>query len=337
MSTHAAMAASASGSSTVAGGSWATSVRTSSGCFATRARAFTAPPLLAKRSTGPAPRVVISRWRSSACSSGVVCAAPSVRLLRDAPRGSYLTTVRSGKCPARVTKPSEPIGEPIKNRTGSLLASFLRTSYARTAPGTSKVWVVGSFAVRVVASDIVGPSRWSLHRGRAALGQLIGRGEPVHCVRTHVRLAFDRGWTGHDPARGPRRLLRLRRAAAGSVTARAPDRGRRRAARWRRPRRVLRGEGPRRRRWHAGVARPAAVPRDRVRARALPSLSGARRRGDGHPGGRHAGRGAHLDRRGVPRRVRRDPPVRPASGHRDPAPPAGARRGRPAHLDRRRL
>ena len=54
-----------------AGGSWATSVRTCSGCWVTSTSAFTAPPLLAKISTGPAPRSAITRCRSSACSSGV--------------------------------------------------------------------------------------------------------------------------------------------------------------------------------------------------------------------------------------------------------------------------
>src|SRR5712692_7057975 len=54
MSTHAASTGSRSGSSCAAGGSCATRVRTCSGCLATRASAFTAPPLLAKMSTGPA-------------------------------------------------------------------------------------------------------------------------------------------------------------------------------------------------------------------------------------------------------------------------------------------
>src|SRR5216683_4019594 len=57
MSTHAASTASRSGSSWEAGGSCATSVRTCSGCLATRASALTAPPLLAKMSTGPPPEL----------------------------------------------------------------------------------------------------------------------------------------------------------------------------------------------------------------------------------------------------------------------------------------
>ena len=88
MSAHAARIGSRSGSSWEAGGSCATRVRTCSGCLATRASALTAPPLLAKMSTGPASSAEMIRCRSSACSSGVVWLAPSVRRLRPAPRGS---------------------------------------------------------------------------------------------------------------------------------------------------------------------------------------------------------------------------------------------------------
>ncbi len=80
--------------------------------------AFTAPPLLANTSTGPASSASISRDRSSACSSGVVTVAPSVRRLRSAPRGSYVTTVRSAKYMASVPNPAAPIGEPISSSTG---------------------------------------------------------------------------------------------------------------------------------------------------------------------------------------------------------------------------
>ena len=92
-----------------------------------QASAFTAPPLVAKMSTGPVSSAEINRCRSSACSSGVDSVAPSVRLLRSAPRGSNVTTVRSGKCRARVTNPWAPIGDPSKRRTGSS-ESLLRTS-----------------------------------------------------------------------------------------------------------------------------------------------------------------------------------------------------------------
>ena len=67
----AASACSRSGRTEASGGSCATSVRTSSGCFATSASALTAPPLLAKRSTGPPPSASMIRCRSSAWSSGV--------------------------------------------------------------------------------------------------------------------------------------------------------------------------------------------------------------------------------------------------------------------------
>ena len=66
MSWHAASASSRSGSTWAAGGSCATRVRTCSGWRATRASALTAPPLLAKMSTGPASSAAISRCRSSA-------------------------------------------------------------------------------------------------------------------------------------------------------------------------------------------------------------------------------------------------------------------------------
>ena len=88
MSTEAASTYSLSGSSRDAGGSCATSVRTCSGCLATRASALTAPPLVAKMSTGLALTALISRCRSSACSPTAVSSAPSVRGLRPEPRGS---------------------------------------------------------------------------------------------------------------------------------------------------------------------------------------------------------------------------------------------------------
>jgi hypothetical protein len=118
----AASACSRSGSAAAAGGSCATSVRTCSGCRATSASALTAPPLLAKTSTGPASSAEINRCRSSAWSSGVDSLAPSVRSLRPVPRGSYVTTVRSRKCSARVVNPPASIGDPIISSTGSMLS-----------------------------------------------------------------------------------------------------------------------------------------------------------------------------------------------------------------------
>ena len=128
MSWQAASTGSRSGTSGEAGGSCATSVRTCSGCWATSTRALTAPPLLAKMSTGPASSASISRCRSSACWSGVISAVLSLRWLRSAPRGSYVTTVRSPKCPASVTNPAAPIGDPMISSTGLVLASASRTS-----------------------------------------------------------------------------------------------------------------------------------------------------------------------------------------------------------------
>jgi hypothetical protein len=42
--------------------------------------------------------------------------------------GSYVTTVRSANCEARVLNPVALIGDPMSSRTGCLLASVLRTS-----------------------------------------------------------------------------------------------------------------------------------------------------------------------------------------------------------------
>ena len=153
------------------------------GGVATRARALTAPPLLAKRSTGPESRAAMSRERSSACSSTeFVVGAPSVRRLRSTPRGSYVTTVRSVKCPASVPKPAAPMGDPIRRRT---------VPSAATAPPD----VVGQHRARdlervgAVASVIVSvmvhlpsrgscPARWtsrvSVDRGRLIPGAPVG-------------------------------------------------------------------------------------------------------------------------------------------------------------------
>ncbi len=54
--------------------------------LATSAAALTAPPLPAKMFAGPASSAPISRHRSSACSSGVVSAEPSVILAQHAIR-----------------------------------------------------------------------------------------------------------------------------------------------------------------------------------------------------------------------------------------------------------
>ena len=88
MSSVAAKAAARSEVSAASGGSWATRIRTSSGWRATSASALTAPPLLAKRSTGPPPAAAITAWMSSACCSGVDSVEGSSFVLRSTPRGS---------------------------------------------------------------------------------------------------------------------------------------------------------------------------------------------------------------------------------------------------------
>src|SRR4029079_3259557 len=108
----------ASGSPVISGGSCATSVVTSSGWAATSASAVTAPPLLANISTGPAPSASITACTSSAQTVGYVSVRPSARVLRPSPRGSYVTTVRSGKKDASVAKPPAVIGWPIMTSGG---------------------------------------------------------------------------------------------------------------------------------------------------------------------------------------------------------------------------
>jgi hypothetical protein len=83
---------------------------TSAGWAATSASAVTAPPLLANISTGPAPSASITAWTSSAWTVAALSTRPSLRRLRPRPRGSYVTTVRSGKCDANVANPPASIG-----------------------------------------------------------------------------------------------------------------------------------------------------------------------------------------------------------------------------------
>ena len=81
-------AASASGSTAISGGSWATRVVTSPGWAATSASAVTAPPLLANISTGPTPSASMRACRSPAWTFGALSTRPSLRTLRPSPRGS---------------------------------------------------------------------------------------------------------------------------------------------------------------------------------------------------------------------------------------------------------
>ena len=126
------------------------------------------------------------------------------------------------------------------------------------------------------------------------------------------------------PARRPRRVLRVGRAARRSepCAARPVDRRRHRQP-GRRVRGELRGADVRRPLGDADGARPARLPARGVPAAALRALLREEPRGDGDPRVGHAARRAALDRRGVPRRRRRAPPAR----HR--------RRGRGAAADAR--
>jgi hypothetical protein len=54
---------------------------------------------------------------------GVDQVARSARLLRETPRGSYVTTVRFGKCMASVLNPLASIGQAIINNAGALLSA----------------------------------------------------------------------------------------------------------------------------------------------------------------------------------------------------------------------
>ncbi len=104
---------------------------------------------------------------------------------------------------------------------------------------------------------------------------------------------------GDDPARRPRRVLRVGRAAGRSQPARPPrDRRRRRRARG-----ELRGQGVRRPHGDGRQAGPPALPHAVVVAAHVRLLGGEQ---GGVPGvrGHDAARRRAVDRRGVPRRAR---------------------------------
>jgi hypothetical protein len=69
-------------------------------------------------------------WTSAAWRVGEFSTRPSLRVLRPRPRGSYVTTVRSGKCDANAAKPLAVIGWPIISSGG-------RPSAGRRGPWTS--------------------------------------------------------------------------------------------------------------------------------------------------------------------------------------------------------
>ena len=124
----------------------------------------------------------------------------------------------------------------------------------------------------------------------------------------HVTVNCGDGNDSHHPPCGPRRLLRLGRAAARPVAARQADRRRRRGG----ARRVLRGEGLRRARRHAGAAGARALPAADLRRRPFQGVPAARRCRDRGARRFHAAGRAHLDRRGLRRRRRLHASVRPA-------------------------
>ena len=92
------------------------------GGVATSASAFTAPPLLANRSTGPAPSASMSRCRSSACSSGV-----------DGLAGSVFCAALGA---ARVVGDDGAVGEVA----GAAWRSRRRPSASRSAAGPARWW-----------------------------------------------------------------------------------------------------------------------------------------------------------------------------------------------------
>ena len=205
----AARARSASGRTVSRGGSWATRVPTSSGCSCTRARALTAPPLLPKMSTGPVPSAVISACRSAECSAGERSSRPSLRVLRPRPRGSHVTTVRSSKNVARVSKPRASMGWPI-------ISSGSRPSRPRrvTAPRRRG---------RRPASRACGSrSPWS----RDVLSST-GPGAPAASCRPARRCRAGRSRSSCQPATGPATPCAGRSNEGGTVVSRAtPPRSR---------------------------------------------------------------------------------------------------------------
>ena len=118
-------------------------------------------------------------------------------------------------------------------------------------------------------------------------------------MRTYVRERR----RGDDPPRGPRRLLRVGRAARRPAAARAPrDRRRRRGAH-----RELRGAGTRRSGRDGGRASAPAVPARGRRVAADVRLLRGQQGGLRDLRGHDAAGGGTVDRRGVPRRARPRP------------------------------
>ena len=131
---------------------------------------------------------------------------------------------------------------------------------------------------------------------------------------------------GHHPARGPRLVLRVGRAARRPAAARqAGDRGRRRGSRGQ-----LRGQGLRRAHGHGRAAGASAVPAGDRRPAADGGLLGGEQGGVRDLRGHDAAGGGHLDRRGVSRRAGHAADRGHAARDGGAAAAAGARGGRAA-------
>ncbi len=146
-------------------------------------------------------------------------------------------------------------------------------------------------------------------------------------MRTYVRVE-----RGVHPARGSRRVLRLRRAARRPLPARPARhrRGRRRA------RRQLRGQTLRGGHGDGRAPGAGAVPAGRRGAAADVRLLRGEQGGVRGVPQHHAAGGRALDRRGVPRRRRLAADSGAAGRHRRAAAGRGAPPGRTAHHGRRR-
>ena len=140
-------------------------------------------------------------------------------------------------------------------------------------------------------------------------------------MRTYVRVE-----RGHDPARGRRLVLRVRRAAGRSAPAgQAGDRGRLGGAGG-----ELRGQGRGRENGDECRRGTPSLSRGHRRAAADAGVLGGEQGDVRRLRGRIAARRAALDRRGVPRRARDAAAGGIAHGHGHPAAPRRARTRRPA-------
>ena len=139
------------------------------------------------------------------------------------------------------------------------------------------------------------------------------------------------GNDSHHPPCGPRCLLCIGRAAARPVAARQADRRRRRG----RARRLVRGQGLRRPRRHAGTAGARALSAADLRRRPFQGVPAAGRCRHRRARRFHAAGRADLHRRGLRRRRGVHASVRSAGRDRRRGAAPRADGARPADLDRR--